>query len=62
VKSGKQKSGIPVRLGILGELLRFLWKRKLWWLIPLMIVLIVFVILLVTAQSSALAPFIYSLF
>lgn len=51
-----------VRLGIIGELLQFLWKRKLWWLIPLIVILILFVILLVFAQGSALAPFIYTLF
>jgi len=49
-------------MGILGELLRFLWRRKLWWLIPLIVMLILFVILLVAAQGSALAPFIYTLF
>lgn len=54
--------GILSRMGILGELLRFLWKRKLWWLIPMIVMLIVFVILLVAAQGSALAPFIYTLF
>jgi len=51
-----------VRLGILGELLRFLWKRRLWWLIPMIVVLVLFVVLLVAAQSSVIAPFIYSLF
>jgi len=54
--------GFLSRLGILGELLRFLWKRKLWWMIPLIVMLIVFSLLLITAQGSALAPFIYTLF
>jgi len=54
--------GVLSRMGILGELLRFLWRRKLWWLIPLIVMLILFVILLVAAQGSALAPFIYTLF
>ena len=54
--------GIVSRLGILGELLRFFWKRKLWWMIPLVVMLIVFLVLLVSAQGSALAPFIYTLF
>ncbi len=54
--------GFLSRLGILGELLRFLWKRKLWWLIPMIVMLIVFAVLLVAAQGSALAPFIYTLF
>ncbi len=50
------------RLGILGELLRFLWKRKLWWMIPMIVMLIVFSVLLIAAQGSAIAPFIYTLF
>ncbi|MBN1937813.1 MAG: hypothetical protein JW934_24355 [Anaerolineae bacterium] len=54
--------GLLSRMGILGELLRFLWKRKLWWLIPMIVMLIVLVILLVAAQGSALAPFMYTLF
>jgi drug/metabolite transporter superfamily protein YnfA len=50
------------KLGIFGELLGFLWHRKLWWMIPMVIVLVLFGILLVFTQSSAIAPFIYSLF
>jgi drug/metabolite transporter superfamily protein YnfA len=50
------------RLGILGELLFFLWKRKLWWLIPMVIILVLFGLLLVLTQSSVVAPFIYTLF
>ncbi len=50
------------RLGTLGELLRFLWKRRLWWLIPVVVLLVLFTVLLVFAQGSAIAPFIYTLF
>lgn len=50
------------RLGIFGELLVFLWQRKLWWMIPMIIVLVLFGLLLIFAQSSAVAPFIYTLF
>lgn len=50
------------RVGILGELLVFLWKRKLWWMTPMIVVLILFALLLVFAQGSAVAPFIYTLF
>ncbi len=50
------------RFGIAGELVGFLWERKLWWLIPMVLVLLAFGGLLVTAQSSALGPFIYTLF
>jgi hypothetical protein len=50
------------RLGIVGELLRFLWARKLWWLIPMIVALLVFGILMGLASSGVLSPFIYSLF
>ncbi len=50
------------RMGIIGELLSFLWQRKLWWLIPMVTVLVLFGVLLIFAQGSAVAPFIYTLF
>lgn len=54
--------GVRHRVGIAGELMSFLWQRRLWWLIPMVFVLLVFGGLMVTAQSSALGPFIYTLF
>ena len=48
--------------GVVGELLRFLWQRKLWWLIPMVVVLLVFGLLLVFASASGIGPFIYTLF
>lgn len=48
--------------GIVGELLGFLWKQKLWWLMPALVVLLIFGLLLVFAQSTPLAPFVYTLF
>ena len=54
--------GFVSKLGILGELIRFLWAKKLWWMIPMVIVLVLFGLLLVFAQGSGLAPFIYTLF
>jgi hypothetical protein len=56
------RGGFLDRLGVLGELLRFMWARKLWWLLPMLIVLVLLVVLLVFAQGSAVAPFIYTLF
>ena len=50
------------RLGIMGELLQFMWQRKLWWMMPMVIVLLLVGVLLIFAQSSAIAPFIYTLF
>jgi hypothetical protein len=50
------------RVGILGGLLRFLWGNKWWWLTPMILVLLLFGGLVIFAQSSAIAPFIYTLF
>lgn len=47
---------------ILGEFLQFLKQEKKYWLAPIVVVLVLFGLLLVFAQSSAVAPFIYSLF
>jgi len=49
-------------MGIVGELFSFLWQRKLWWLIPMIVVIVLFGVLLIFAQGSAVAPFIYTLF
>lgn len=48
--------------GVVAELMRFLWARKLYWLIPMVAVLMLFGLLLIFASSSGLAPFIYTLF
>jgi predicted membrane channel-forming protein YqfA (hemolysin III family) len=50
------------RLGIAGELLRFFWERKWWWLSPMILLLLCLAGLMIFAQSSAIAPFIYTLF
>jgi len=50
------------RVGIVAELLGFLWERRLWWMIPMVSVLLLLGIIIVFAQSSAIAPFIYTLF
>jgi len=49
-------------LGVSGELLRFLWQRKRWWLIPMVVVLLLFGLLLIFASASGIGPFIYTLF
>jgi hypothetical protein len=48
--------------GVVGEIIQFLWARKMWWLIPMVTVLLLFGLLLVFASSSGVAPFIYTLF
>ncbi|MBK6287455.1 MAG: hypothetical protein IPJ33_00205 [Gammaproteobacteria bacterium] len=47
---------------IITELWRFLRARKKFWLLPIITVMFVLGGLLVLAQGSAVAPFIYALF
>jgi hypothetical protein len=47
---------------LLVEMWTFLRERKKFWLLPIIIVLGLFGALLVFAQGSAVAPFIYTLF
>ena len=49
------------RSSFLGELWGFLKQNKKWWLLPILIVLLVFG-LLVVLSGTGLAPFIYTLF
>ena len=44
------------------ELFRFLFKRKKFWLMPVIIRLVILGGMLLLAQGSVLAPFIYTLF
>jgi len=37
-------------------------ERKKWWLLPIIVLLMVVGALLIFAQTSALAPFIYTIF
>ncbi len=50
------------KLGILKELWDFLRLRKKWWLTPILVILILLGLLIFFTQSSAVAPFIYTLF
>jgi uncharacterized membrane protein len=50
------------RFGIIGELFSFFWSNKRWWLVPMLVTLFLLGVVIVLAQSSAIAPFIYTLF
>ncbi len=45
-----------------GELWAFMRIRKKYWLLPILIVMALFGALIILAQGSAVAPFIYTLF
>jgi hypothetical protein len=49
-------------MSILAELWAFMRVRKKFWLAPILIMLVVFGGLIILAQGSAVAPFIYTLF
>ena len=44
------------------ELWLFLRQNKKYWLLPMLLILLLMSVLLIFAQSSALAPFIYTIF
>lgn len=47
---------------LLSELWAFMRVRQKWWLLPILVVLLLVGALLVFAQGSVLAPFIYTIF
>ena len=49
-------------MSLIGELWGFMRERKKWWLLPVIVVMLIVGTLLVFAQGSALAPFIYTIF
>jgi len=44
------------------ELFGFLWARRLWWLAPMVLVLLLFGGLIVLGSAAGIGPFIYTLF
>ena len=53
---------MAVNMGVFGEIVTLLWQRKLWWMIPMVVVLLSFGMLLMFASASGVGPFIYTLF
>lgn len=49
-------------MGFFSEFWGFLKQRKLWWITPIIVVLLLLGVLIFVAESSAIAPFIYTLF
>ena len=49
-------------MGLLGEFWGFMKVRKKFWLLPIIIILVLLGALIVFTESSAVAPFIYTLF
>ena len=49
-------------VSLLKELYRYMQVHKKFWLLPILLVMVVLGVLIVLAQGSAVAPFIYTLF
>ncbi|EGV28043.1 hypothetical protein ThidrDRAFT_4139 [Thiorhodococcus drewsii AZ1] len=49
-------------LDLINDLWGFMRERKKFWLAPIIIVMLLLGVLIVLAQGSAVAPFIYTLF
>jgi Family of unknown function (DUF5989) len=47
---------------VVGELLSALGHHKLWWLIPMVFILLLFALFVIIASTSGLGPLIYTLF
>ena len=50
------------KFGIAAELIAFLWKRKMWWMIPFVAVLLFFGLIITVGSATGVGPFIYTLF
>jgi hypothetical protein len=56
------KSLAMSKVAIFGDFVRFLAKRKRYWLLPMALTLILLGLLVALTEGSAVAPFIYTLF
>ena len=50
------------RFRIGANLLRFFWQQKLWWMVPLVGIVLLAGLLFLVGQQSVITPFIYVLF
>jgi hypothetical protein len=48
--------------GVFGEFISFLWQQRLFWMIPMVVVLLLFGMLIIFASASGVGPFVYTLF
>ena len=50
------------KFGIAAELMGFLWRAKMWWMMPIVFVLLLIGLLTVLGSAAGVGPFIYTLF
>jgi hypothetical protein len=53
---------MPKNRGLIAETWDFLMVRRVWWLAPIIVMLLIAGALIIFAQSSAVSQFIYALF
>lgn len=51
-----------INLGIVRDLFRALWKRRIWWAIPIIFLMLIVLSVLLLAGHTGIAAFIYPLF
>jgi hypothetical protein len=49
-------------LEVIKDLFEFVWERKIWWLFPVIFSIILIAFLIAFGGSTAVSPFIYSIF
>lgn len=50
------------RLGVVNGLMSFLWRKRLWWMIPILLAVLCVAVIVGLAAHPAAAPFVYTLF
>ena len=50
------------RFQIAGELFGFLWHRKMWWMMPIVFVMVFIGLLIGFGSATGVGPFVYTLF
>ena len=50
------------KLAISGELFAFMWRRKMWWMFPMVFTLVFLGLIIAFGSSTGVGPFIYTLF
>jgi len=58
----RKTESIMAKQSLLRELIQFAMREKKWWLIPLLVMLVLIGGIILFAQSSAIAPFLYPFF
>ena len=53
---------LAIRFRVVTRLFRYFWDNKMWWLIPLVALLVVFGAVIVLGHATPLGPLIYTIF